>query len=132
VANKFDSQSKFEIIDIKDIPAEKTILDIGPQTITNYEEILTDAQTIVWAGTLGVFEWTNFSAGTRSIANFISNLKAVKIIGGGDTASAIESLGLEEKMTHVSTGGGASLEFLAGNELPALKALEKNYKKFNS
>ena len=132
VANKFDSQSKFEIFNIKEIPAEKTILDIGPQTITNYERIITDAKTIIWAGTLGVFEWDNFSAGTRSIANFISGLKAVKIIGGGDTASAIESLGLEEKMTHVSTGGGASLEFLSGKQLPGLKALEDNCKKFDS
>ncbi len=130
IANAFDSRAKFKIIDIKNIPIEKMILDIGPQTITNYERILTDAQTIIWAGTLGVFEWANFAQGTNAIANFISNLKAVKIIGGGDTASAIENLGLEEKMTHVSTGGGASLEFLSGKELPGLRALEENYKKY--
>lgn len=131
VADQFKNKSEFTHVQVQDIPENKIALDIGPQTIENYKEILSDAQTIVWAGTMGVFEFNNFSQGTREIANFIANLKSTTIIGGGDTVATIENLELEEKMTHVSTGGGASLEFLAGNELPALRALEENALNFN-
>ena len=106
------------------------ILDIGPYTITGYKEILSKAKTVVWAGPIGVFEFEKFRRGTWDIANHLASLKITKIIGGGDSASAIEMFNLEDKMTHVSTGGGASLELLAGNELPGIRALEENHKKF--
>jgi phosphoglycerate kinase len=131
VSNKFENESEFTNVNVQDIPQNKMALDIGQASIENYKKILANAQTIIWAGTMGVFEFSNFSQGTREIANFIATLESTTIIGGGDTVTAIENLELEDKMNHVSTGGGAALEFLAGNELPALKALEKNYLKFN-
>lgn len=132
VSDKFDNNSDFEAVNIRNISKEKIILDIGSKTIEKYKNVLSDAKTIVWAGTMGVFEFSNFSKGTKEIADFIANSKAITIIGGGDTVSAVENLGLNDKMTHVSTGGGASLEFLSGNELPGIKALEENVLKFNS
>jgi 3-phosphoglycerate kinase len=106
------------------------IMDIGPYTISGYKELLAGARTIIWAGPIGVFEWDPFKRGTLDLARHIADLNAVKIIGGGDSGDAIERFGLGEKMTHVSTGGGASLELLAGNDLPGIKALEENYSKF--
>jgi len=126
VAKEFNNQSNFRNIAIKDIESREMILDIGKGTTKRYQEILKNAQMIVWAGTMGVFEFSNFQRGTEKIAEFISKLEAVTVIGGGDTSSVIEDLKLVEKMNHVSTGGGAALGFLAGNELPALKALEEN------
>ena len=106
------------------------IMDIGPYTISGYKELLSKAKTIIWAGPIGVFEWDPFKRGTLDLARHIADLNAVKIIGGGDSGDAIERFGLADKMTHVSTGGGASLELLAGNELPGIKALEENFQRF--
>lgn len=106
-----------------DIPADKIGVDIGPETIKLFQEKLKDAKTVVWNGPLGIFEKAAFAVGTREIAYFLANSSATKIIGGGDTAAAIAALKLEDKMTHISTGGGASLEFLEGKVLPGIAAL---------
>ena len=105
-------------------------MDMGPKTIKLYEETLKKSKTIFWGGPIGVFEFDRFAKGTKKIAKFISKLNAFTVIGGGDSASAVEKFNLVEKMNFVSTGGGASLEFIEGKELPAIRALEKSYKKF--
>jgi 3-phosphoglycerate kinase len=131
VADKFESNAESKEVDVNEIPDGFMIMDIGKKSIEAYKEKLNTAKTVVWGGPLGVFEFERFSNGTRQIAEFISSLSAVTIIGGGDSAAAVEKLGFADKMTHVSTGGGASLEFIeTGGKLAALVALEENYKKF--
>jgi phosphoglycerate kinase len=98
-------------------------VDIGPKTVKLFEEKLKSAKTIVWNGPLGIFEMDAFSKGTLEVAKFIATLKTISIIGGGDTAAAIAKFKLEDKMSHISTGGGASLEFLEGKILPGIAAL---------
>lgn len=107
----------------EDIPEGKIAVDIGPRTVELFEEKLKAAKTIVWNGPLGIFEIDAFSQGTKQIAGFLAGLEATTIIGGGDTAAAVVKFGLEKKMTHISTGGGASLEFLEGKILPGIAAL---------
>ena len=112
---------------IHEIPSGLMGLDIGPETLATFNSILGQSQTVVWNGPMGVFEVNGFETGTREmgihLANCVSNDTKV-IVGGGDTAAALETFGLLKEMTHVSTGGGASLELLSGNRLPALEALE--------
>lgn len=122
VVDKIELNAKTEIVG-EEIPEGKIAVDIGPKTIKLFEDKLKSAKTIVWNGPLGIFEMDAFSQGTREIANFVSNLKATTIIGGGDTAAAIAKFKLESKMTHISTGGGASLEYLEGKVLPGVAAL---------
>jgi len=105
------------------IPEGKIAVDIGPKSIKLFEDKLSPAKTIVWNGPVGIFEMDAFSKGTQELAKFISTLKATTIIGGGDTAAAVTKFKLEDKMTHISTGGGASLEFLEGKSLPGVAAL---------
>lgn len=107
----------------EDIPEGKIAVDIGPGTVELFEQKLKAAKTIVWNGPLGIFEIDAFSQGTKQIAGFLAGLEATTIIGGGDTAAAVVKFGLEKKMTHISTGGGASLEFLEGKILPGIAAL---------
>ncbi len=107
-----------------DIPDGWSGFDIGPKTIEKYKKILSGAKTIVWNGPVGVFEFPPFDKGTRAIAQHVAGLKATTIIGGGDTAAAIVAFGLENKVSHVSTGGGASLEYLEGTVLPGIAALQ--------
>lgn len=124
VADKIAPDAKVQYINDISIPKELIGLDIGPKTIEKFKSILKDSKTIVWNGPLGYFEFSPFREGTREIANFISGLDATTVIGGGDTAAAIMQLGLESKVSHVSTGGGASLEYLEGKTLPGIAALQ--------
>jgi phosphoglycerate kinase len=121
VVDSIDANAKGQLVD--QIPVGKIAVDIGPKTIKLFEDKLSLAKTIVWNGPLGIFEMDAFSKGTRSIAEFIATLKTTSIIGGGDTAAAIAKFNLEDKMSHISTGGGASLEFLEGKSLPGITAL---------
>jgi len=126
VVDTIDPNAKIEIVG-ENIPDGKIAVDIGPQTIKLFQDKLKEAKTIVWNGPLGIFEMDAFSAGTREVARFIAGLKAITIIGGGDTAAAVAKFKLEDKMSHISTGGGASLEFLEGKTLPGIAALtDKN------
>lgn len=122
VVENITPNAKTEIVG-ENIPNGKIAVDIGPQTIAKFKEKLKTARTVVWNGPLGIFEMDAFSQGTQEIAKFISELCATTIIGGGDTAAAIAKFKLEDKMTHISTGGGASLEFLEGKTLPGIAAL---------
>jgi 3-phosphoglycerate kinase len=122
IVDSIDLNAKTEIVG-DEIPEGKIAVDIGPKTIKLFEEKLKSAKTIVWNGPLGIFEMDAFSKGTKEVANFVAGLKATTIIGGGDTAAAIAKFKLESKMTHISTGGGASLEYLEGKTLPGVAAL---------
>jgi phosphoglycerate kinase len=122
VVDNVDPNAKAEIVG-ENIPEGKIAVDIGPKTIALFENKLKSAKTIVWNGPLGIFEMDAFSKGTQEIAKFISGIKATTIVGGGDTAAAVVKFKLEDKMTHISTGGGASLEFLEGKTLPGIAAL---------
>lgn len=123
-ADKFDASAKAVAVNSRDIPDGLMGLDIGPETVGNFKAALKSAKTIVWNGPLGVFEFEAFEKGTREIAEFISGIGATTIIGGGDTAAAIAKFSLEDKMSHISTGGGASLELMEGKILPGIAALK--------
>jgi len=131
VADAMDAKSESRIVQACNI-GDKMGLDIGPDSVMQYQRKLYLAKTIFWSGPLGAFEIDKFSYGTRDIARYIANNSKGKttIIGGGDTAAAIEKFGLQDKFTHVSTGGGASLEFMEGKVLPGIKALEDNFNRF--
>ena len=123
-ANEISEKASATVNKIENIPADGIGVDIGPETIALFSSLLRGAKTIVWNGTMGVNEIPQFAKGTEGITKMLAESKAVTIIGGGDTAAAVDRMHLGEKMTHVSTGGGASLEFLEGKVLPAIKALE--------
>lgn len=129
-ADSFSSMAKTETVSGGEIPVDKICLDLGPKTIQLFKRHLRQARTIVWNGPLGYFEWAKFATATREIARFISSLTATSICGGGETTAAIEKYHLQDKMTHVSTGGGSALLFLSGKKIPAITALEKNYRRF--
>ncbi len=124
VADAFSNDANSLIVDTMNIPDEYEGVDIGPKTIEKCKEIIEKAGTVVWNGPVGVFEFDNFAKGTNAIAETLANSNAISIIGGGDSAAAVAKAGLEDKMNHVSTGGGASLEFMEGKELPGIVALE--------
>jgi len=122
VVEKVEPQAKSEIVG-EQIPESRIAVDIGPKTIALFNAKLKSAKTIIWNGPLGIFEMDAFSKGTEEVGKFISGLKAITIIGGGDTAAAAAKFNLQKNMTHISTGGGASLEFLEGKTLPGIAAL---------
>ena len=124
VAEEFKNDAEHSTVDVDNIPANKMGLDIGEKTVKLFEGYIKEAKTVVWNGPMGVFEMPNFAKGTIGVCEAIANLKdAVTIIGGGDSAAAAISLGYADKFTHISTGGGASLEFLEGKVLPGVEAI---------
>ena len=124
VANEFSEGAAYRTVDTDSIPDGWMIMDVGPRTVEAFSAALAPAKTIVWNGPAGVFEWEAFSQGTKRIAAAVAGLRGAKtIVGGGSTAEAVASLGLADKMSHVSTGGGASLDYLAGETLPGVTAL---------
>jgi phosphoglycerate kinase len=124
VADRFDADAFSQVVSVGEVPPKWRILDIGPRTLELFQERLAGARTVVWNGPMGVFEFPKFALGTEAVARMLAALPdATTIIGGGDSAAAIERAGLADKMSHISTGGGASLEFLEGKTLPGVAAL---------
>jgi phosphoglycerate kinase len=124
ITDSIDSQAKGEIVSITEIPSDKYIVDIGPKTIELFSRQLKKCRTIFWNGPMGIYEIPQFANGTKAMVNLLANLKITTIVGGGSTAEIVEEMNLTDKMTHVSTGGGASLEFLEGKTLPGIAVLQ--------
>ena len=122
-ADKFDAAAASQVVDLDKVPAGWRVLDIGPKSIAQFGEALKRAKLVVWNGPMGVFEFPAFAEGTFALARLLATTGAITVIGGGDSASAVKKAGVAKKMTHVSTGGGASLEFLEGRVLPGVAAL---------
>jgi len=123
VSDSFDKPTMSKVVAPDQIPAELEGVDIGPETVKLFTEVVRNAKTVIWNGPMGVFELPQFAVGTRAVAEALTQSKGTTIVGGGDSAAAIEQMGFAEQVTHVSTGGGASLEFLEGIELPGVAAL---------
>ncbi len=124
LAGEFSPQAQKQEIELGDVPAGWRVMDIGPKTIKKFGEVINNSKTVVWNGPMGVFEFERFAAGTFQLAKIIAESGIVSIIGGGDSAAAVQKTGLGDQITHISTGGGASLQMLAGEELPGLTALD--------
>ncbi|HEY3282205.1 MAG TPA: phosphoglycerate kinase [Armatimonadota bacterium] len=124
VADAFSNDANRKVVSADDIPADWQGLDIGPKTIERFSEVIKAGKTIIWNGPMGVFEFANFAEGTRAVARAMAEVHGTTIVGGGDSAAAVEQLGFAGKMTHISTGGGASLEFIEGKALPGVVALQ--------
>ncbi|MDD4000702.1 MAG: phosphoglycerate kinase, partial [Bacilli bacterium] len=125
VTKEFSADAEAKLVDASDIEADEMGMDIGPKTVELFRKNLENAKTVVWNGPAGVFEFDQFAVGTNEICKLLANLKeATTIIGGGDSAAAAIKLGFQEKFTHISTGGGASLEYLEGKELPGVSSID--------
>jgi phosphoglycerate kinase len=124
VTEKVAPDATGEVVDATAVPEDRSIVDIGPKAIAAYSTALEGAGTVLWNGPMGVFEIPAFAEGTKAIAQVLAESSAVTVIGGGESVAAVEQLGLADKMTHISTGGGASLELLEGKELPGVAALD--------
>lgn len=123
VANEFSKDAETQIVDVDAIPADWMGLDIGPKTAAKYAEVIKDSKLIIWNGPMGVFEMDKFANGTKTVANAMATTTGYTVIGGGDSAAAVEKFEVADKMDHISTGGGASLELMEGKELPGIVAL---------
>ena len=123
IADEFSPDARTQVVPAGAIPEGWQGMDIGPETVQRYCDAVKDAGTVIWNGPMGVFEFPAFAKGTEAVAKALSETRAITIIGGGDSAAAVEQLGYADKMTHISTGGGASLEFLEGKELPGVACL---------
>ena len=123
VADRFDADADHKVVKSSEIPAGWQGMDIGPETVKLFSETIVNAKTVIWNGPMGVFEFPAFAEGTKKVAEACAACKGTTIIGGGDSASAVKKLGFADKMTHISTGGGASLEFLEGKVLPGVAVL---------
>ena len=119
---EFSNDAPYHTVELGGIGADEEGLDIGEKTRALYADAIKSAKTVVWNGPMGVFEMSNFAKGTIAVAEALANIDATTIIGGGDSAAAVNQLGFGDKMSHISTGGGASLEFLEGKELPGVAA----------
>lgn len=123
IADRYAADAASKEVAVADVPTSWRILDIGPKTCELYRQALADARMVLWNGPMGVFEFPRFAAGTKAVAQAVAAVKGTTVVGGGETAAAVQELGLTSRMSHVSTGGGASLEFLAGGKLPGVAAL---------
>ncbi|MGQ9666875.1 MAG: phosphoglycerate kinase [Anaerolineae bacterium] len=123
IADRFDNEAQRRVVQVDAVPAGWRVLDIGPETIEAFRTELANAKTVVWNGPMGVFEFPNFAAGTFAIAETLASLPATTIVGGGDSVAAVQRAGVAYQITHISTGGGASLEFLEGRTMPGVAAL---------
>ena len=124
LGKEFDKNTETKVVKYTEIPDGWEGFDIGPETIKMYEEELNKAKTVVWNGPVGLFEFDSFAVGTNTLAKKLAEVDATTIVGGGDCAAAVEKAGVADKLTHVSTGGGASLEFLEGKKLPGIECLQ--------
>ena len=124
IADKFAADANTDVVESGQIPDGWQGLDIGPKTVELYCDAVKDAGTVIWNGPMGVFEFEKFAVGTKAVAEALSKTDAITIIGGGDSAAAVQQLGYADKMTHISTGGGASLEFMEGKVLPGIACLQ--------
>ena len=124
ISDKFSASANFKIVPVGDIPDGWRIMDLGPESLYMFGKIIRDCKTIVWNGPMGVFEFPNFANGTFSLTKIVAESDAVTIVGGGDSAAAVKEAGLSDKITHISTGGGASLKMMEGAVLPGLEALD--------
>lgn len=125
VAERFDATAPSAVVDVRHVPTNWVIMDIGPRTVEEYRKLLAPARTIFWNGPMGVFEMPRFAEGTKAIADILANKQdAVTVVGGGDSVAAVEQMGYADRMTHISTGGGASLELIEGRTLPGVAALQ--------
>jgi len=124
IADKFEPEAQSQVVDVDKVPTGWRVMDVGPKTLELYKQELQGARLVVWNGPVGVFEMPKFAEGTFALAKLLAGSGATTVIGGGDSASAVKKAGVAKQMTHVSTGGGASLEFLEGKELPGVAALQ--------
>lgn len=125
VADKFAADANTKIVSVDAIPDGWMGLDIGPDSVKSFQKELNECKSVIWNGPMGVFEMEAFAKGTFAIADTLANLNGITIIGGGDSVAAVEAAGLADKMSHISTGGGASLELLEGKVLPGVAALNE-------